>query len=231
MFAKAIIDSDAFLDMPLSTQCLYFHLSMRADDDGFVNNPRKIQKMIGASDDDMKILVMKRYILTFESGIIVIKHWKIHNYIQTDRYKPTTYVEEKAQLSLDGKKSYIECIQNVSSLDTQVSIGKDNIEIGNKEEIYKEEKHRYGTYKRIVLTDKQYENLCSEFGKDYIDFVIDRLDEYVQMTDNKNKYKDFNLVIRKAIKNKWSILNENNKKEVFENGRKKLGDGSKYAGL
>ena len=130
MFSKSIIDSDVFLDMPLSTQALYFHLAMRADDEGFVNNPKKIQKMIGASEDDVRILVMKRYILTFESGIIVIKHWKIHNYIQSDRFKPTSYVEEKAQLTLDEKKSYIECIQNVSRLDTQVSIGKDSIELG-----------------------------------------------------------------------------------------------------
>ena len=132
MFAKAIIDSDAFLDMPLSTQALYFHLSMRADDEGFVGNPKKIQRMIGASDDDCKLLVMKRFILTFESGIIVIKHWKIHNYIQTDRFKETTYLEEKAMLTLDGKKAYTECIHNASELETQVSIGKDrdSLELG-----------------------------------------------------------------------------------------------------
>ncbi len=134
MFSKSIIDSDVFLDMPLSTQALYFHLAMRADDEGFVNNPKKIQKMIGASDDDIRILAIKRYILTFESGIIVIKHWKIHNYIQSDRFKPTSYVEEKAQLTLDEKKSYIERIQNVSKLDTQVSIGKDSID-KNKEDM------------------------------------------------------------------------------------------------
>lgn len=135
MFSKTIIDSDVFLDMPLSSQALYFHLAMRADDEGFVNNPKKIQKMIGASDDDLRILAGKRYILTFESGIIVIKHWKIHNYIQNDRFKPTTYLEEKAQLRLDEKKSYIECIQNGYKVDTQVSIelGKDSIEVSKKE--------------------------------------------------------------------------------------------------
>lgn len=80
MFARAIIDSDAFLDMPLSTQALYFHLSMNADDEGFVGNPKKIQKMIGARDDDYQILVSKRFILAFPSGIIVIKHWKINKF-------------------------------------------------------------------------------------------------------------------------------------------------------
>ena len=133
MFSKTIIDSDVFLDMPLSTQALYFHLAMRADDEGFVNNPKKVQRMIGASEDDLKILIMKRYILTFESGIIVIKHWKIHNYIQNDRFKPTTYVEEKATLTLDEKKSYTECIHNVSKMEAQVSIelGKVSIDKNN----------------------------------------------------------------------------------------------------
>lgn len=127
MFAKTIIDSDAFLDMPLSTQALYFHLAMRADDEGFVNNPKKIQRMIGASDDDCRILASKRFILTFQSGIIVIKHWKIHNYIQSDRFKETVYLEEKTMLALDDNKAYTERIQDVSTLDTQYSIGKDSI--------------------------------------------------------------------------------------------------------
>ena len=98
MFAKTIIDSDAFVDMPLSTQALYFHLSMRADDDGFINNPKKIQRMIGASDDDLKMLIAKRFIIPFDSGIVVIKHWKIHNYIRGDRKKDTVYPEEMSLL-------------------------------------------------------------------------------------------------------------------------------------
>ena len=128
MFAKTIIDSDVFLDMPLTAQALYFHLSMRADDDGFVNNPKKIQRMIGASDDDCKLLVLKKFIITFDSGVIVIKHWKMHNYIQTDRYKPTVYNEEKATLSVDKNKSYTQCIRNVSKTDTQDRLGKDRID-------------------------------------------------------------------------------------------------------
>lgn len=133
MFAKTIIDSDAFLDMPLSAQALYFHLSMRADDDGFVNNPKKIQRMVGASDDDCKLLVMKRFILTFESGVIVIKHWRIHNYIQKDRYKPTIYKEEKALLAEKENKAYTEndmpCIHDGYNMDTQVrlELGEDSL--------------------------------------------------------------------------------------------------------
>lgn len=127
MFAKTIIDSDAFLDMPLSTQSLYFHLSMRADDDGFINNAKKIQRMLGCTDDDFKILLGKNFVIPFENGVCVIKHWRIHNLIQKDRYKPTVYGELKDKLSLKNNNVYsteAPCIQNVSSLETQVSIGK-----------------------------------------------------------------------------------------------------------
>jgi hypothetical protein len=127
MFAKTIIDSDAFVDMPLSTQALYFHLSMRADDDGFINNPKKIMRMISASDDDFKVLCLKKFIIPFESGIVVIKHWKIHNYIQKDRYKPTVYSEEKERLGVKENGAYTECIQDGYNLDTQVRLGKDSI--------------------------------------------------------------------------------------------------------
>lgn len=133
MFSKSVIDSDMFLDMPLSAQALYFHLSMRADDDGFVNNPKKIQRIVGASDDDCKILIAKKFIIPFESGIVVIRHWKIHNYIQKDRYKETIYLDEKAQISIDRTGVYVSepcptCIQPVSKVDTQVSIGKGSID-------------------------------------------------------------------------------------------------------
>lgn len=128
MFAKTIIDSDAFLDMSLSTQALYFHLSMRADDDGFVNNPRKIQRMIGAGDDELKMLIAKKFIIPFESGVCVIKHWRIHNYIQNDRYKETVYKEEKAHLILKENKAYkyvdTPCIQSVSKVETQIRLDK-----------------------------------------------------------------------------------------------------------
>lgn len=106
MFAKSIIDTDAFLDMPASSQNLYFHLAMRADDDGFVDNPRKIQRIVGALDDDLRILIGKRYILAFDSGVIVIKHWRLHNYIRKDRYTPTLYEEEKNSLYLKENGAY-----------------------------------------------------------------------------------------------------------------------------
>jgi len=131
MFSKQIIDSDAFLDMPLSTQTLYFHLSMRADDDGFINNPKKIQRMIGASEDDLKLLIAKNFIIPFESGIVVIKHWRIHNYIQKDRYKPTVYEEEKSLLRLKENNAYTldtTCIQDASSLEPQNRLDKNRLD-------------------------------------------------------------------------------------------------------
>lgn len=133
MFAKSIVLSDAFLDMPLSARCLYFTLNMLADDDGFVNNPKSIMRQCGTQEDDLKILLIKKFLLAFESGVIVIKHWKVHNYIQKDRYKTTKYIEEKNLLELDNRSIYSkkdECIQNVYNLDTQVRLGKDRLELG-----------------------------------------------------------------------------------------------------
>lgn len=142
MFAKTIIDSDAFLDMPVSSQALYFHLSMRADDDGFINNPKKIQKIIGASEDDLKLLIAKNFIIPFESGIVVIKHWRIHNYIRNDRKHDTKYEEELSLLDVKKNGAYTLCQTNdvqltdkcqtvdgqvVDSWYTEVRLGKDSI--------------------------------------------------------------------------------------------------------
>ena len=106
MFSQQITDSDAFLEMPLSAQALYFHLGMSADDDGFLNNPKKIQRVIGANDDDLKLLIAKNFVIAFESGVMVIKHWKINNYIRADRYTETVYREEKALLSIKENGVY-----------------------------------------------------------------------------------------------------------------------------
>lgn len=143
MFAKTIVTSDAFLDMPPTARCLYFLLSMIADDDGFVNAPRSVMRQSGATEDDMKLLIAKRFVLTFESGVIVIKHWKIHNLIQKDRYKETKYIEEKNRLVLDENNAYTEsenaldtkCIQDVSKVETQVRLGKDSLVKDNKNNI------------------------------------------------------------------------------------------------
>ena len=127
MMAKSVIDTDAFLDMPASTQNLYFHMLLRADDDGFIASPKGILRIIGASDDDLKLLLAKHYLFRFESGVVVIKDWKIHNYIQSDRYKPSLQPEREL-LTITANKEYTLNNSDVSNMDTEciqnVSIGK-----------------------------------------------------------------------------------------------------------
>ena len=127
MFSKKIVDTDLFIEMSPTAKLLYFYLNMSADDDGFVGNPKTIKLVSGATDDDLKILVAKQFIIPFESGVIVIKDWKIHNYIQKDRYSKTQYTDEKSQLVVEENGTYTRCIQNVSILDTQDRLGKDRL--------------------------------------------------------------------------------------------------------
>lgn len=139
MFTQKIVDSDAFLDMPLSTQALYFHLNMRADDDGFINNPKRIQRTIGASEDDLKLLIAKRFCICFENGVIVIKHWRMHNTLKKDRHKPTQYQDQMALLEVKGNNAYTEKDNgnilepewnpNGTALEPQYSIDKYSIDI------------------------------------------------------------------------------------------------------
>ena len=134
MFAKTIIDSDAFLDMPISSQLLYFHLGMRADDDGFINNPRSIMRMLGGSEGDIQNLIDKKFIISFPDGVVCLKHWKIHNYIRKDTYTQTKYKDDMTMLELDENNSYrmrdrsvTEPLQSCEGSRTQVRIGKDRI--------------------------------------------------------------------------------------------------------
>ena len=133
MFAKSIVLSDAFLDMPMSARCLYFTFGMLADDDGFVGNPKSIMRQCGATEDDMKILIAKRYVLVFESGVIVIKHWRVNNYLRSDRHVDTTYKEEMQMLTVKENGSYTEKDKSLGvppayHIDTQNSIDKNSID-------------------------------------------------------------------------------------------------------
>lgn len=192
MFARSIVESDAFLDMPLSARCLYFALGMVADDDGFVGNPKSVMRQASATQDDLKLLIAKRFVLSFESGVIVIKHWRINNYIQKDRYKSTTYVEELNTLTLDDKGAYTEktnvypkCIQNGYKMDTQVRLGKVSIlekENKKEKEVAKQadkppsvaQKHKYGKYNNVLLTEDEHAKLLAEErGKEAIEYFSD----------------------------------------------------------
>ena len=132
MFAKTIVLSDAFLDMPLTARCLYFTLGMFADDDGFINSPKGIVRQCGASEDDLRILIAKKFVIPFDSGIIVIKHWRINNYLRNDRYKETVYADEKSMLEVDETGNYHLGIPNIGIPSIgKVRLGKDSIDKDN----------------------------------------------------------------------------------------------------
>lgn len=203
MFSLEIVNTDSFLDMPASAQCLYFHLGMRADDDGFVGAPKRIAALVNCGLDDLRLLVSKGFIIAFPSGVIVITDWKSNNYIQKDRYRPTTYSVEMAQLQVVGGRYTIldtHCIQTVSKMDTQyrLELGKDSINnIYNtppenpavhvpKKDIKKTTKRKYGEYKHVLLNDDEIQKLNDEYGKSMTEKSIKFLDEYIEAKGYKH---------------------------------------------
>lgn len=197
MFTQKIIDSDAFLDMPLSSQALYFHLNMRADDDGFVNNPKRIQRTIGASEDDLKLLIAKRFVIGFESGVIVIKHWRMHNTLRKDRYNPTQYQEELALLDVKDNNVYTEKAPAWQPLGNQTApqyrLVEDSIvESSVDKESKAPTRHKYGEYKNVLLSDEDMDKLRAEFP-DWQN-RIERLSAY--MASHGKSYKNHLATIR-----------------------------------
>lgn len=210
MFTKKITESDAFLDMPLSAQCLYFHLNMCADDDGFVNAPKKIQRLIGAKDDDLKILIMKSFLLMFEHGVVVIKHWRMHNTIRQDRYHPTDYQEEFKSLGLKSNGSYslkvngnqmaTECIPSDTS---DISLDTD-IDLDNKEEIGKEESKSFKKPTLQEIKDYCIERKNGINPKRFYNFY-----ESKNWMIGKNKMKNWKACIRT-----WEQRDKTDKQEL-----------------
>ena len=154
MFSLAITDSDIFLDMPMSTQCLYFHLGMRADDEGFINNPRKIIRMLGSNEDELKILIAKKLVILFETGVSVITHWNVHNKIRKDRVKVTHHLEEKSLLVMKEDQTYelsstLQPNDNQMTTKCQHSIGKVSLVEASIVEVSKEKK---------IKTSKSYDD-------------------------------------------------------------------------
>lgn len=195
MFAKTIIDSDAFLDMPVTARLLYYDLSMRADDDGFVNAPKKIMRMVGASQDDLSILALRKFILPFDNGIVVIKHWRIHNYIRKDTYNETPYLEEKALLELDENKAYrfkdVASRLPVDDQSTQDRLGK--VSIDNRKENIKrkeptlEEIQEYVKEKNLNVDAKQFYDYFSTGN--WIDSKGNKVKNWKQKLLTWNSYK------------------------------------------
>ena len=207
MFDRAIVEQDSFFDLPMEAKALYFLLGIEADDEGFVN-PRKVLRLYGGNDDSVRILALKGFVIPFDSGIIVITDWKRNNYLDKKRVKPTIYLQEKAQITYDeGSEKYVfnKCSKNVKQMLQENRIEENRIDIiepvGSVS--VKENKKKFGKFQRVKLTEKEYEKLIKEFGEDFIKKQIEKLDEYVESNNNKNKYSNFNLVIRKAIREKW----------------------------
>lgn len=184
MISQKIVDSDLFLDMPLSTQALYLHLLVRADDDGFIDNPRRIRRMIGASDDDVRILIAKSFVLPFESGVIVIKHWRVHNCIKSDRYHETVYQNEKKLLVntpngyevLEGEAVEPKRIQsgtileptwnqNGSKVEPEIRLDKNRLDKSSDIDIDDEKKRK----RFVPPTVEEVREYCREKGYDEID--------------------------------------------------------------
>lgn len=177
MFTKNVVESDAFLSMPLSTQALYFHLNMKADDDGFVGNPKGIQRLIGAAEDDLKLLIVKHFLIPLDHGVVVIKHWRMHNTIRWDRYTPTVFQEEAQEVYIKQNQSYtVNKNKAVASLATSLNkngnpdIGLD-IDIDISNDISKHLQNKNGNQnKKAETTDELcdkvrdlYNTICKSF--------------------------------------------------------------------
>ena len=228
MFTQKIVDSDAFLDMPLSAQSLYFHLNMRADDDGFLNNPRKVQRMIGASDDDLKLLLAKRFVLGFENGVIVIKHWRMHNLIRKDRYNPTQYVEQRELLLLKDNGAYTEKASEPlgnqlattwqpddNQLATQDRIGqdrtvKDSLGEGRIDDIAELYSQLCPSLPKLVLLSEEQKSKTNHLVNTY---GIEKLEELFKKAENTDYLKGKNDSGWKASFD-W-LINEQNMMKVL----------------
>lgn len=207
MFSKQITDTDAFLDMPATAQNLYFHLNMHADDDGFLGNAKTIRRMIGASEDDLKVLVAKQFILVFPDGVAVIRDWHIHNYIQKDRYHPTVYEKDKQKLKLSNAKQYelqpaknpaksmiqedvsgvdTSCIQDDNKMDTEVRLGKARLDKSKNNKKGTSQSAEPIPYKEIIdyLNKKTGQNLHST-TKSYQRLIKARWNEGYTLQDFK----------------------------------------------
>ena len=195
MFSRKITETDHFLEMPLSSQALYFHLNMGADDEGFIDKAKTIQRTIGASDDDMRLLIAKGFLIPFESGVVVIRHWRIHNYIQADRFQATIHQNEKEQLEFDklkiaSIKPLDQCIQNVSKMDTQVRLGEDRLDkdrLDKVNNLYSGEDEKKSLSQIIKSTsvkinDRQIQQIQEYIGLD--NMTVDMIEYAVQLTED-----------------------------------------------
>ena len=202
MYSKDVTDSDAFIEMSSAAQALYFHLNQGADDDGFNNQVQIAMIKAHAGTDDLKVLMAKHFVIRFECGVIVIKHWRLHNTLRKDRYTPTNYQEELSLLGIKDNGVYTLGCQEVAerlpsgcpSID-KISVVESSVVEGSIEEAAppKPVRHKYGRYKNVLLTDEDFDKLQEEFPHDYSD-RIERLSEYI--ASSGKSYKNHLATIR-----------------------------------
>ena len=202
MFDKSITNSDNFLELPDSSQILYFHLSMNADDDGFVDNWKSIMRMTGTKEDDLRILVAKSYVIPFETGVIVIKHWRMNNYLRTDRYKETTHKLEKSQLILGENEEYL--LANNSIGIPMVDTDKNSIDKNSID-------------KNIYISSKTFEDEFDNLWKLYPKKIgkKDALRHYIRNRKNKVPYETILEGLKKYIE---YIKNTNTPTQFIKDG-------------
>lgn len=211
MFSKKITETDTFLDMPMSSQCLYFHLNMSADDDGFIGNAKTIKRMIGASDDDLKILLSKEFLIPFENGVVVIKDWKIHNYIRKDRYVETMYQQEKSTLKENENGQY----QRLEAMDT---VGRPNV---NQMSYQMDTQVRIG--KDRLGKDRQEEEETPAAARDEMESYFGSLSQYMfeDLEFYKDKFDEIDAIVIEAIEisRQRSVKNWNYTKKIIQDWR------------
>lgn len=209
MFSQRIVGDENFLEMPMSSQNLYFHLGIYADDDGFVN-PQKIIRMIGANPDDLKVVVAKGFVIPFKNGVVVITNWKENNYIQKDRYTPTIYQEQYNELS---------CVQNVYKLDTQVRLGKVRLGKVRGEETHPTPLKEIKYLKRGEITDSVMDEIAQRYEVP-ADFVRDCWDTAQNWLDAKGKVqKDYKAFLSNWVKREradWILKNKRGRGGVVD---------------
>ena len=193
MISKTIIDSDIFLDMPSSSQLLYFHLNLRADDEGFIDSPKKVMRIVGSNQNDLDILLAKRYLLKFPSGVMVVKHWKLHNTIRKDRMKETIYTEEKNMLLEKDNGTYTDNETMIKPFVSQLvdkvspSIDKIRVDKSSIDKVIKEPKQSFHDFDLVLLTNKEYESCITNYGEKQTIKALDKLNSFIGSSGKKYK--------------------------------------------
>lgn len=205
MFARSIIGGARFLRMPATSRLLYYDLGMAADDDGIVE-AFTVMRMTGATEDDLRVLISKGFVRILNEDLVsVILDWKINNYIKNDRYHPSIYADLLTNPALDTL-----CIQNVSSADTEVREVEDSKEVVKREESEAGKppalaRQKHGSFGWVRLSESEYSKLVADLGEAEVQRCITYIDESAQTTRNKNKWRDWNLVIRKCHREGWGL--------------------------